>query len=513
MRSSPATDWCSASCPPGSKVGTCAPRRRAQLRALGLGLDDRAAARQHRHPPRQGRRPASSTRSSSPAPAWPGSAALDAITESLDPVQMLPAPSQGALAVECRADDPELIASPRRLDDAATRAAVVAERALLAELEAGCTAPVGAIAEVVESIDDDGRIFETVPSAAARPRSTAPTSSGRPSVGSPERADELGRAVARELLDLGARDLMTVAEAVTPMPDVDARPSPIAARFRTSMRHGTHWRTTDEPSPKNSPGGSSSWDPDPAIRRCSPSARRDVLASAALAFTDPDVDKGVTALVGTALGRDPEPPSRSPRSGPHSASPPRWPRPLVAAAKNGHDVVRLVAGDPLTTDSVVKEVLGVAPHPGAVRRRARRRRRAPRVPAYAGVALGLRPHRGRPARRGRPGRRWPPAAGGTLVLHAAPPRPRRDRGARCRARPGPAAPRPRHRRGTDAARRARRGHARAVPRRRRARAGRPAGRHRRHGRRKRARLSWWESPRRCSAGGCWCRAPRTRPAR
>ncbi|WP_430333908.1 hydroxymethylbilane synthase [Rhodococcus sp. ACT016] len=197
--------------PPGSKVGTSAPRRRAQLRALGLGLEIE---------PLRGN---IDTRLGKVA-----SGELDAIviaraglsrigraaeiTETLEPVQMLPAPSQGALAVECRADNPELIAALSELDDSAARAAVVAERALLAELEAGCTAPVGAIAEVVESIDDEGRVFEELSvrgCAAAIDGSDVIRAS---TVGSPERADELGRAVARELLELGARDLMTIAE-------------------------------------------------------------------------------------------------------------------------------------------------------------------------------------------------------------------------------------------------------------------------------------------------------------
>ncbi|QCQ92330.1 hydroxymethylbilane synthase [Rhodococcus sp. SGAir0479] len=193
--------------PAGSKVGTSAPRRRAQLRALGLGLEIL---------PLRGN---IDTRLGKVA-----SGELDAIviaraglsrigrvaeiTETLDPVQMLPAPSQGALAVECRADDPELIAVLSELDDAAARAAVVAERALLAELEAGCTAPVGAIAEVVESLDDAGHVFEELSvrgCAAAVDGSDVIRAS---TVGSPERAEELGRAVARELLELGARDLM-----------------------------------------------------------------------------------------------------------------------------------------------------------------------------------------------------------------------------------------------------------------------------------------------------------------
>ena len=75
---------------------------------------------------------------------------LDEATESLDPLQMLPAPGQGALAIECREDRPDLIAAWRRCDDPDTRACVSAERALLAALEAGCTAPIGALADVVE---------------------------------------------------------------------------------------------------------------------------------------------------------------------------------------------------------------------------------------------------------------------------------------------------------------------------------------------------------------------------
>jgi len=70
----------------------------------------------------------------------------------LDPTQMLPAPGQGALAVECR--DPGLAADLAVLDDPASRMAVLAERTLLADLEAGCSAPVGALADVAEGFDD-----------------------------------------------------------------------------------------------------------------------------------------------------------------------------------------------------------------------------------------------------------------------------------------------------------------------------------------------------------------------
>ena len=148
----------------------------------------------------------------------------EVVTESLEPVQMLPAPAQGALAVECRSEDTTLAEALAELDDAATRAAVVAERALLAELEAGCTAPVGALAEVVESLDDDGRIVEELSlrgCAAAIDGSEVLRASV---VGDPTQAAELGRALARELLELGARDLLADASP----PDTDfSNPSPM----------------------------------------------------------------------------------------------------------------------------------------------------------------------------------------------------------------------------------------------------------------------------------------------
>ena len=70
----------------------------------------------------------------------------DLVSEIFEPDDMVPAPGQGALAVECRADDAELVGLLAAIDHAATRAAVTAERSLLAALEAGCSAPVGAYA-------------------------------------------------------------------------------------------------------------------------------------------------------------------------------------------------------------------------------------------------------------------------------------------------------------------------------------------------------------------------------
>ncbi len=193
--------------PAGSVVGTSSVRRAAQLRALGLGLEIR---------PLRGNLDTRLNRVSSGdfdavVVARAGLARigrLDGVTETLEPVQMLPAPAQGALAVECRVGDAALAELLAKLDDADTRAAVTAERTLLAELEAGCSAPVGAIAEVVESIDEDGNVFEELSlrgCVAALDGSDVIRASG---IGTPDRARELGLCVAGELFELGARELM-----------------------------------------------------------------------------------------------------------------------------------------------------------------------------------------------------------------------------------------------------------------------------------------------------------------
>ncbi|MDF2471832.1 MAG: porphobilinogen deaminase [Rhodococcus erythropolis] len=190
-------------------MGTSAPRRVSQLKALGLGLD--IVPLRGNLQRRLGKVESGELDAVILARAGLSRIGLlDLITENIEPVQMLPAPAQGALAVECLSANAELAAILAEHDDAGTRAAVTAERALLAELEAGCTAPVGAIAEIVESLDDDGRIFDelSVRGCAAAIDGSDVIRTG--AVGAPDKAEELGRAVARELLELGARELMNV---------------------------------------------------------------------------------------------------------------------------------------------------------------------------------------------------------------------------------------------------------------------------------------------------------------
>lgn len=143
--------------PRGARIGTGSPRRVAQLAALGLGHE--MVAIRGNVDTRLGR--VGHDDLDAVVLARAGLSRLGragVVTETLDPLQMLPAPGQGALALECRSDRAEVIEALAALDDPDTRACVTAERALLAALEAGCTAPVGALAEVTEELDEHGGI-------------------------------------------------------------------------------------------------------------------------------------------------------------------------------------------------------------------------------------------------------------------------------------------------------------------------------------------------------------------
>jgi hydroxymethylbilane synthase len=188
----------------GARIGTGSPRRTAQLLGLGLGFD--VVPIRGNVDTRIGKVRAGELDAVVLARA--GLARLDRLeeaTEVLDPLTILPAPAQGALAIECRSDDAELVARLSALDDPDTRTAVVAERSLLAALEAGCTAPVGALAQVAEGDDGleiylRGLVAAVDGSDAVRLSATGPTSE----------AGEVGRRLAAELLDLGASHLMGV---------------------------------------------------------------------------------------------------------------------------------------------------------------------------------------------------------------------------------------------------------------------------------------------------------------
>jgi hydroxymethylbilane synthase len=188
----------------GTTVGTGAPRRAAQLRALGLGLE---VVPVRGNVDTRLRRVADGELSAVvlAAAGLARLGRLDEAAEILDPGQMLPAPGQGALAIECRSTDISLAETLAGvLDDPATRSAVTAERSLLAALEAGCTAPVGALADVAigDSGEDElylrGVVASLDGSRAIRLSITGPLAD----------AERLGHRLAAQMLEEGAADLI-----------------------------------------------------------------------------------------------------------------------------------------------------------------------------------------------------------------------------------------------------------------------------------------------------------------
>jgi hydroxymethylbilane synthase len=124
----------------------------------------------------------------------------DAVTEILDPNWMLPAVGQGALGLECRADDTAIRNMVSQIDDPATHWAVRAERSLLRALGGGCQVPIGALATV------DGAqltLRAAVLQPAGQRRIDGQTS------GLAGSADELGCKLAEDLLARGAAELLS----------------------------------------------------------------------------------------------------------------------------------------------------------------------------------------------------------------------------------------------------------------------------------------------------------------
>ena len=185
-----------AELPEGARVGTSAPRRLSQLKATRPDLDIR---------PLRG--------NIERRMSYVENGELDAIilayaglvrggygdhaTEVFAPEVFMPAPAQGALAVECRADDAVAREAIDKLVDAAATAESTAERAVLARLEAGCTAPVAASAV----FDGSGVTLRAGVFALDGSRQLVEEAQGADPA-------ELGRKVAEALLERGAADLM-----------------------------------------------------------------------------------------------------------------------------------------------------------------------------------------------------------------------------------------------------------------------------------------------------------------
>ncbi len=192
-----------AELPDGATVGTGSPRRAAQVRALGLGHEVVAV----RGNVDTRLRLVTDGTVDAVILARAGLLRLgreDVATEVLDPTQMLPAPGQGALAIECRVDRGDVLEVLAPLDDRVTRAAVTAERSLLAALEAGCSAPVGALADVAEDGFSEPELYLRAVVAAVDGSETVRLST----TGAPADAATLGHALAERLLVEGVAGLM-----------------------------------------------------------------------------------------------------------------------------------------------------------------------------------------------------------------------------------------------------------------------------------------------------------------
>lgn len=184
--------------PQGAKVGTSAPRRISQLKALRPDLDIR---------PLRGN---IETRMSYVTDgeldavmlAYAGlvrAGYADRATQVFSPDVLMPAPAQGALAVETNAEDAELVNAINCIADAKAGLQAAGERAILRRLEAGCTAPVAATSVIDEDIITvHGGVFALDGSRQAVASETGPL----------ENADEIGVKVAEALIEQGAFEII-----------------------------------------------------------------------------------------------------------------------------------------------------------------------------------------------------------------------------------------------------------------------------------------------------------------
>ena len=211
--------------PEGAKVGTGSPRRAAQLLAVRPDLqvvDIRgnvgtrlARVRGREDAAEKSPQAPDSQRGDLDAVVLAGAGLLrlgleEHISELLSPEVMLPAPGQGALAVEVREADDDMVSPLGQAlalsDDLPSRLETTAERALLERLNAGCSAPIGGLARFTEEPDGGSVLrLETVvcaPDGAQVQRAGAevPLEAGAPRDTAVELARGLGRQVAEQLL-------------------------------------------------------------------------------------------------------------------------------------------------------------------------------------------------------------------------------------------------------------------------------------------------------------------------
>jgi len=182
----------------GARVGTGSLRRQAQLRHIRPDLD----VRELRGNVDTRLRKAESGEYEAVMLAKAGLDRLGwsaRITEIMSPETFLPAVGQGAIAVECRLRDTEAAELVGGLDDAETRTAIIAERALLSALHGGCQVPLGAWARIERGeLVMEACVCSVDGTQYVKQRATA----------TPEQAAELGGHIATLLMEAGAQSIL-----------------------------------------------------------------------------------------------------------------------------------------------------------------------------------------------------------------------------------------------------------------------------------------------------------------
>ena len=182
----------------GARVGTGSLRRQAQLRHLRPDLD----VRDLRGNVDTRLRKVESGEYDAVILAKAGLDRLGCnhrISEILSPDVCMPAVGQGAIGVECRADDAQASEVLEKLDHAETRTAIIAERTLLSVLQGGCQVPLGAWARIERGeLVLDACVCSIDGAQYVKQRATAP----------PDQARSLGERMAQLLIDAGARDIL-----------------------------------------------------------------------------------------------------------------------------------------------------------------------------------------------------------------------------------------------------------------------------------------------------------------
>jgi len=182
----------------GARVGTSSLRRQAQLRHLRPDLDLRDLRGNVDTRLRK-------VESGEYEAVMVAKAGLDRlglsqrISEVLSPEVCMPAVGQGAIAVECRLKDTEAGDLLAPLDDAETRTAIIAERALLSVLQGGCQVPMGAWARIERSeLLLDACVCSVDGAQYVKQHATA----------APDQAAQLGEHMARLLIEAGAQSIL-----------------------------------------------------------------------------------------------------------------------------------------------------------------------------------------------------------------------------------------------------------------------------------------------------------------